>query len=261
MANACVTLEYIFIVMYMKKIIQIIKVFFIFAIFVSCRQNSEWEQLFNGKDLSGWTVECKPEDVDKKIWTVEDGAISCNSIDKGEHGHVWLVNEREFKDFELHLKFKAFADSPGNSGLQFRSRYDSNLQGGWMNGPQVDINPPEPMPWRTGLIYDETYREKRWIYPNLPGWEMPEEYKPDKFIMKYSEDGDGWNELILICKGMQVKTIVNGIVRIDWDATGTLDNENHKKHNVGESGRFAFQLPSGNKLKIKYKDIRVKELK
>ena len=245
----------------MKGIIQIIKVFFVFLVFISCKQNSEWEQLFNGKDLSGWIIECKPQDVDKKLWTVEDGTISCNTIDSDGHGHVWLINEREFKDFELRLKFKAFVDSPGNSGIQFRSRYDSSLQGGWMHGPQVDINPPEPMPWRTGLIYDETYREKRWIYPNLPGWEMPEEYKPDEFIMKYSDDGDGWNELIVICEGMHVKTIVNGIVRIDWDATGALGTEKHKKYNVGETGHFAFQLPADNKLKIKYKDIKVKELK
>ena len=244
----------------MKGILQIISMaFFVFTGLVSCKQNGEWEQLFNGKDLSGWTVMCQPQDMEKKFWTVEDGAISCNSIEMGRHGHVWLISDREFKDFELHIRFQAYRDSPGNSGLQFRSRYDSNLDGGWLSGPQVDINPPGSMPWRTGLIYDETYEEKRWIYPSLRNWEMAEEYKPEKSIMKFSDDGDGWNELILICKGMHIKTIVNGIVRTDWDATGVLDNEHHKKRNVGEKGHFAFQLHDGDKLKIKYKDIRVKE--
>ena len=245
----------------MKGIIQITAMLFVIAFFASCNQKDEWEQLFNGKDLSGWTVKCQPKDADKKFWTVEDGAISCNSLDMGDHGYYWLVSDREFKDFELHLKFQAYTYSPGNSGLQFRSRYDTKIEGGWLNGPQVDIHPLKAMPWRTGLIYDETYEEKRWIYPSLPNWEMPEEYKPDEYIMKYSEDGDGWNELILICKGMNIKTIVNGIVRTDWDATGVLDNEYHKKRNVGESGHFAFQLHDGDKLKIKYKDIRIKELK
>ena len=245
----------------MKGKIQIIAVmFFIFAGFVSFKQKGEWEQLFNGKDLSGWTVMCEPRDKDKAFWTVEDGAISCNSIDMGRHGHVWLISDREFKDFEIRLKFQAYKDSPGNSGLQFRSRYDSNEENGWLSGPQVDINPPGSMPWRTGLIYDETFEEKRWIYPSLPNWDMLKEYEPEEHIMKFSDDGDGWNELILICKGMHIKTIVNGIVRTDWDATGVLDNEHHKKRNVGESGHFAFQLHDGDKLKIKYKDIQIKEL-
>ena len=235
--------------------------YIVLATVVSCEQKSEWEQLFNGKDLSGWTVKCQPQDIGKKFWTVEDGAISCNSIDMGDHGYVWLISDREFTDFELHLKFQAYTDSPGNSGLQFRSRYDTNIEGGWLHGPQVDINPPGSMPWRTGLIYDETYEEKRWIYPSLHNWEMYEEYKPDEYIFKFSEDGDGWNDLILICKGMHIKTIVNGIISTDWDATGILDNEHHKKHNVGESGHFAFQLHDRDKLKIKYKDIRIKEFK
>jgi len=244
----------------MKTIKQFTAVLFsVFTLFVSCKQQSEWESLFNGKDLSGWTVICQPQDVEKKFWTVENGAIYCNSMHTKDHNYVWLVSDREFGDFELHLKFQAYTDSPGNSGIQFRSRYDSAIDGGWMHGPQVDINPPKSMPWRTGLIYDETFEEKRWIYPSLHNWDMPPEYEPKEHVLKYAEEDDSWNELILICKGMHIKTIVNGIVRTDWDASGVLDNEHHKKHNVGAKGHFAFQLHSGDMLKIKYKDIRIKE--
>ena len=245
----------------MKKITQITTLFFVLISFVSCEQKNEWEQLFNGKDLSGWTVKCHPDDAGKVFWTVEDRAISCNSIGKSDHGYVWLITDREFKDFELRLKFQAYPDSPGNSGLQFRSRFDETIEGGWLNGPQVDINPPQPMQWRTGLIYDETYENQRWVYPSLTNWEMFEEYKPQEHIFKYANDGDGWNELILICDGMHIKTIVNGIVRTNWNATGILDDEIHKKHNVGESGHFALQLHHSDNLRIKYKDIQIKEFK
>ena len=245
----------------MKRIVQIIALSIVPLFFASCTQKSEWEQLFNGNDLSGWTVKCQPNDAEKIFWTVEDGAISCNSIGRSDHGYVWLMTEREFKDFELRLKFQAYTDSPGNSGLQFRSRFDETIDNGWLNGPQIDINPPQPMPWRTGLVYDETYENQRWVYPSLTNWEMFPEYEPTEHIFKFAEDGDGWNELILICNGMHIKTIVNGIVRTDWDATGVLDDETHKKHNVGESGHFALQLHNGDNLKIKYKDIQIKEFK
>lgn len=229
------------------------------------RENG-YESLFNGEDLSGWTVMCHPQDDGKEFWSIEDGAILCDSIGRKDHDYVWLVSDREFEDFELHLKFLAYSDSPGNSGLQFRSRYDKDA--GWLNGPQVDIHPPKSMSWRTGLIYDETRGENRWVFPDLKDSGMPERYKPAEHVMKYAEDdsnddsdnnADDWNELIVICKGMQIKTVVNGIVRVDWDATGVFDNELHRKHDVGQKGRFALQLHSGDELRIKFKDIRVKE--
>ncbi|WP_163173900.1 DUF1080 domain-containing protein [Bacteroides sp. 51] len=230
--------------------------------FVSCKQEIQWEQLFNGKDLSGWHIDCQPQDKNKVFWTIDEGTILCDSRGREGHHHIWLVTDREFTDFELGLKFQAYSDSPGNSGLQFRSRYDTTIEnGGWMNGPQVDINPPKPKPWRTGFIYDETNEVRRWIYPSLSNWDMKDEYEPEKYIMKYSADDDGWNELTLICNGMHIKTILNGIVQTDWDATGILDDEIHQKHNVGQSGHIALQLHHGDDLLIRYKDIKIREIK
>lgn len=128
-----------------------------------------------------------------------------------------------------------------------------------MDGPQVDIN-PSGMFWRTGLIYDETTGVRRWIHPSLPDWNMPEEYKPEKYLFKYAEDGDGWNDLTLICKGMHIRTLVNGIVCTDWDATGTLDDAVHQKRRVGQSGHIALQLHNGDELRIRFKDIWIKKL-
>jgi len=244
------------------KIMKVITIVFsgiICILSLSAYQNDEWIDLFNGKDLTGWSVMCQPKDVDKGFWKVDNGTIMCDTKGQKDHNYMWLVSDREFADFELHLKFQAYKGSPGNSGLQFRSRFDPKDGNGWMNGPQVDVNPPS-MQWRTGLIYDETQGENRWIYPSLPNAGMPKEHEPKEHIFKYSDEGDGWNDLILICKGMHVKTIVNGIVRTDWDGTGILDNELHKKVNVDRSGHFAFQLHSGDDLKIRYKDIRIKVL-
>lgn len=217
-------------------------------------------QLFNGRDLTGWSVRCKEKDKGKIFWTVQDGAIVCDSIGRKDHDYVWLVSDDEFDDFELKLKFRVFRDCPGNSGVQFRSRYDQSANGGWLDGPQVDIHAPADMPWRTGLIYDETREEKRWVYPSLKNWSMDPAFKPKKFILKYSDEQDGWNELTLICRGMHIRTIVNGIVRTDWDATGILDNAAHHAHNVGTRGHIALQLHSGDELKIHYRDITVKRL-
>ena len=246
-----------------KKMLRIFTVLlFGFAFVASVHaQDDGWEKMFNGKDLTGWTVMCQPRDKDKVFWTVEDGTISCDSIGRKDHDYFWLMSDKEYGDFELQLKFQIYPDLPGNSGVQFRSRYDKTAKGGWLNGPQVDIHPPKPMNWRTGLIYDETDGENRWVYPSLPDAGMQAKYAPKEYKIKYANDDDGWNEMTIICKGMKIKTIVNGYVRTDWDATEVFDNEVHRKHNVGRTGHFALQLHHGDELRIKFKDIKIREIK
>jgi hypothetical protein len=217
-----------------------------------------WVSLFNGKDLTGWSVKCQQADQGKTFWTADQGTILCNSIGRKDHNYVWLLTDQEFGDFELRLKFQIYRDCPGNSGVQFRSRYDAAANGGWLDGPQVDIHAPPPMTWRTGLIYDETREERRWIFPSLRDSQMDPAFKPERFVLRYSDEGDGWNDLTIICRGMKIKTVVNGITRADWDATGVLDSPTHARHNVGTTGHLALQLHSGDELKIRYKDIRLR---
>jgi hypothetical protein len=143
--------------------------------------------------------------------------------------------------------------------VQFRSRYDA--EAGHLDGPQVDIHPPAPMNWRTGLIYDETRGESRWVSPSLKNAAMDPKFKPESYVFKYADEGDGWNDLTLICRGLHVKTIVNGDVRTDWDGAGVLDNSAHEAHHVGRVGQIALQLHSGDQLRIRFKDIRIRELR
>jgi hypothetical protein len=221
--------------------------------------NGEWNSLFNSNNLNGWQVKCLPQDKDKQYWQVVNGAIVCNSINDKDHNYIWLVTDQEFSDFELQLKFKAYKESPGNSGVQIRSRYDESPDapnGGWMDGPQVDIHPPAP--FRTGLIYDETREEKRWISPSLKNWQIEESYAAPKWSFKYAEEG--WNELTIICIKTNIKTILNGDIITDYDGKGVLDNKAHKEHHIDESGHIALQLHAGDQLKIEFKDIKIKLL-
>lgn len=218
-----------------------------------------WTPLFNGKDLSGWTVKCQPRDAQKTFWSVQNGELVCDSVGHKDHNYVWLLSEKEYGNFELRLQFQAFRDSPGNSGLQFRSRYDPSSEGGWLDGPQVDIHPPASMSWRTGFIYDETREERRWVFPSLRNWDMPAQLEPAQHTFKYADDGDGWNELVLLCDGMRVTTKLNGLVRADWDAARVLDNAAHRSHNVGRRGHFALQLHSGDELRIRFREIKIRE--
>jgi hypothetical protein len=225
---------------------------------VGMAAESGWVSLFNGKDLAGWTVRCPPEAQGKNFWQADAGTILCDSLGRPDHPYVWLVSDQEYGDFELKLKFQAYADSPGNSGIQFRSRFDAADQGG-MNGPQVDVHPPVKQQWRTGLIYDETRGEQRWVCPSLPDWKIGAEFGRAGRVFKYAGDGDGWNDLTIIARGTHVKTVVNGVVYAEWDGTGVLDNAAHRARNVGRTGHFALQLHAKDQLRIRFKDVFVRE--
>ena len=230
----------------------------------SAQVDDNWQSLFNGTDLSGWHIRCMPKDRDKVFWTVNDGVIEANSMGRGDHDYVWLISDGEYDNFHLRLKFQAFRSSNGNSGVQFRSRYDSSApNGGWLNGPQVDIHPP--IPFHTGLIYDETKGYQRWIWPSLKNWEIQPDQAPPaahQIELVYADnDAEAWNSLEIICDEMHVQTLVNGLLVSDYDAAGVLDDAIHKARNVGTKGHIALQLHANDELRIRFKDIQIKMIK
>jgi hypothetical protein len=227
----------------------------------------DWKPLFNGTNLEGWTIEKSKKDEAKNFWSVDGGAILYNSLGSKEHNHFWLQSKEEYKDFELRLKFKSSKENKGNSGIQVRSRYDEKaeinlgeqLVYGWLDGPQVDINPNDP--WKTGLIYDETRDYKRWINPISKDWNLKETDVETKKIVHYLEgEGPGWNDLTIICKGNNIKTYLNNLLISDYDGTGVLDDAFHKKYKVGQKGHIAIQGHMNSENKIWFKDIEIRKL-
>ena len=242
----------------------VICLYLISVILAGCGKK-EWESLFNGENLEGWSVKCISADRGKAYWTVKEGSIECNSLGDKDHNYVWLATDREFSDFHLKMQFQLFRESGGNSGVQFRSRYDDSdtaTHGGWLNGPQADIHGPDP--FRTGLIYDETAYVRRWIHPSLPDWKITPEQAPETALntrlVFYEDDPEAWNSMEIICNGLKVETWVNGNQVTDFDATGILDDELHQVRGSGVSGCIAFQLHSNDELKIRFKEVLIKEL-
>jgi hypothetical protein len=224
-----------------------------------------WEPLFNGENLEGWSILCIPADKDKEYWTVKEECIECNSLGDKDHNYVWLASEKEFSDFHLKLQFQLFRESGGNSGVQFRSRYDESdtaRHGGWLSGPQADIHAPTA--FRNGLIYDETENVRRWIHPSLPDWKIAPEQAPESALnttlVFFEDDPEAWNSMEIVCRGTKVETWVNENPVTDFDGAGILDDELHELRGSGTSGCIAFQLHSNDELKIRFKNISIREL-
>jgi hypothetical protein len=221
-------------------------------------QAADWIHLFNGKNLEGWVVKCRPQDNDKTdYWKVVDGTITAETPAGSKHHYIWLVTRREFDDFELRLQVQTYASTTGNSGVQVRSRYDDAA--GWLDGPQVDIHPPGP--WRCGFIYDETREAKVWLFPDVgrPANAKPQ-HAPEGWKWYHADNNDRWNDVKIICQGTRIQTFINGVAVADYDGAGRLDDAAHRKHNVGLKGHVGLQIHPGQQLLIRFKDIRLREL-
>jgi hypothetical protein len=188
----------------------------------------------------------KDKELAAKAWTVDQGSILANTLGHKEHFYVMLVSQKEYGDFVLRLRLQVERGITGNSGIQIRSRY--NDQTGWMEGPQIDINPPGPE--LTGKLWNEGPGPHRWLSNEpIPGM---------KFY--YADEGPGWNDLEITAQGMKIKSVLNGVTLVDYDGAGVLDDEAHRQLEVGACGQIGLQIHSYHELKLRFKDLRIKPL-
>jgi len=157
-------------------------------------------------------------------WYVEDGDLICESGPEKKYGY--LATEKVYKDFELKLEF--IQESNGNSGVFFRS----SLEGIKISGWQVEV---APKGYDTGGIYESYGR----------GWliRIPEEKEN---ILKEGV----WNKMKIQVIGDQVTTWLNGEKMVEL-----------KDEKIGKAtGVIALQIHSGGGIKVRWKNLFIKEL-
>ena len=145
------------------------------------KEKNELINLFNGINLSGWTIHGTEK------WYVDNGELVCENGPDNQYGY--LSTTEYYDDFILTLEFKQ--ESNGNSGVFFRS----TLEGVIINGWQVEIAPPGLF---TGGIYESYGR----------GWLIKPNPKDENLNI-----GD-WNSLKIMVDGDLVKTWLNGVEMI-----------------------------------------------
>lgn len=157
-------------------------------------------------------------------WYVENGELVCES--GPEEGYGYLSTDKHYKNFILELKFKQEAN--GNSGVFIRS----NIEGVKIDGWQVEV---APLNHNTGGIYESYGRN--WLI------------KPDPKDEAALKEGE-WNDMKIDVQGDKVVTWLNG--------TKMVELEDQK---IGEGvGFIALQIHDGGGIKVRWKDIKIKEL-
>lgn len=184
--------------------------------------------LFDGKSFTGW------EGDTEQTWRIENGSLTAGSSEKAAPRNEFLSTSREFKNFDLSLKFKITGEMKVNAGVQFRTKRIPNHHE--VSGFQADIGPDVD-----GNLYDESRRRRTLVTPSPAA-------------LKQAQTGvgsEGWQTYRIRAQGDHIELWLNGVNTVDYTET---------EPNIDTTGIIAIQIHGGMQAVIAYKDIQIIEL-
>lgn len=156
--------------------------------------------IFNGENLDGWVVEgtstFKDGDVEKPVWTVQDGLIHCAG-----KGFGFLRFEENYSDFELQLEYRQKPKSNSGIGIRYEKFTGPAKTRPSFAGYEIQLlddgdKPPDRTAHSTGSLY-------RYVPPKASA----------------AKPAGEWNKISIECRGPKIKIVLNDQVVQDVDQT------------------------------------------
>lgn len=160
--------------------------------------------LFNGKDLNGWTYDIGGQDVDPAdVYQVEDGILK----NAGKPSGV-IRTEHDYKDYEIEVQWR-WPGKGGNSGLLIHSS-----------------KPRERSVWPKSLEVQLASKNAGdfWVIGESVRVKDPETRTKGRRTINYTDDSEKelgqWNTMIVQARGDTVKVFINAtLVNEAWDCS------------------------------------------
>lgn len=163
-----------------------------------------WQDLFNGRDLTGWVNVNTAEDT----WRVKDGILICSGKPIGV-----MRSDKQYENFVLHIEWKHM-EPGGNSGVFIWSDANPNPNSRLPNGVEVqmlELEWPKLNPDREGKPRPSAY-----VHGELFGVggvkTVPDNPRGER-SMSFEERAKGrgeWNTYHVVAVDGVVKLAVNG---------------------------------------------------
>lgn len=186
--------------------------------------------LFNGKDLSGWSIK-----GGKMKFEAKGGSIVGTCVPGQPNS--FLCTDKNFADFVFTTEFKW--EVPGNSGVMFRAATKEPDKNGFARvfGYQSEMDNSDRR-W-TGGIYGEA----------MGGWKYPfSKPKVHDAALAAIKDLKGWNRMTVSAKGNVIKTWINGVPC------------SHLVNDERSDGFIGLQVHGGNAGRIHWRNVRIQDL-
>lgn len=214
-----------------KNLSLLVLILCVFSI-TSCQNKAEeWTDLFNGKDLTGWTANQNPGS-----WRVEDGAI----VADGPISHLFYTGDLHkgvFKNFEM--KAVVMTEPGSNSGIIFHTQMQKS--GPLLRGYEVQIDNSYERPGdfqelkKTGSLYGI----RNIYYPTV--------------------NDNEWFELYFKVVENHCQIFVNGTQVVDYIQPDDPYRPKNDKLKVFSAGLIALQCHDEHS-KVYFKSVKIRTL-
>ena len=204
-----------------------------------------WQNLFDGKTLSGWHIYQKQGQPVTEKWVVQDGAIHLTSGGVGD-----LVTDKDYSNFEMEIEWK-IAEA-GNSGIMYHISEEPKFGATYETGPEMQVLDNERHP--DAKAGREGNRTAGALY-DLQKPITPMAAKP----------AGGWNKARLVVRKGKAQHFLNGKKIAEYPTSGPewdkmVSESKFKK--LGGFGKFQtgkIALQDHGDL-VWYRNIRIREL-
>jgi Domain of Unknown Function (DUF1080) len=164
-------------------------------------------------------------DGDPRLWSVQDAVILGSTEGVQLTHNSFLITKQSFGNFILRAECKL---RNHNSGIQFRSEALPE----WVcRGYQADMAGDN--------YWGNIYEEKGTRGTMVDGWPKAKE------VVRLKD----WNEYEISCNGDHIQLKLNGVETADLHDSARL------------SGIIALQLHAGAPMEVRFRNIRIKELR
>ena len=185
------------------------------------------EDLFNGKDLTGWHVDVPDADNDKDIketFIVRDGNLVSLGTPRGH-----LITDKNFDNYRLEVDYR-FPGKPGNCGVLVHASSPRALYKMFPQSIEVQMNHQHAGDFWC-IVEDITVPDMIKRRGPKDTWGITE--GKARRILNLTDGSEkplgDWNTMVIECLGDQVKVWVNG------------DLVNHGTDCTAKKGQIALQ--------------------
>jgi len=188
--------------------------------------DAAWTDLFNGIDLSGWTI----QGADAK-WTVQNGIV------RGERGSGWLVSDASYEDFELEFEYELQHDT--QSGVLLRAPAGATLEGGKYLEVQILDN--------QSAKYTNVTADKQ--HGSL--WGIAAAKQTHDVAVRE------WHRMNISAVDKQIIVFLDGLQVLESNLSSIVGLSARQPGALRQNGRLALQL---SKFPVAFRKVRIRQL-
>ncbi len=202
---------------------------------IALQETAEWSDLFNGKDLTGWTG-------DTAGYAVQNGILICNKGGKS------LATAKEYSDFALRFEFKL--EESGNNGIGIRVPKDGHPS---RDGMEIQILDHDGKAYNGEAVMADGKTQKL-------SWLKPWQYHGSVYGIYPAKTGylkpvGEWNSETIVVIEDHIMVVVNGAVVVDafLDNITPVDGSPH----AGMKNKRGHIVLAGHDDRVEFRNLQL----